>query len=306
MKISVIVPVYRVEQTLARCVESVFAQTFTDWELLLIDDGSDDDCPRLCDAYAQADSRVRVCHQPNAGLGAARNCGIDMAQGDALLFLDSDDCLSADTLELTNEALMQDDCPDFVEFPVYEHYGSRQAHLLRLPECTYTDPWDYWLVGKAYRHSYACNKLFRKHVFRDVRFREGKKFEDAYTLPDILAVCHRYATVTCGLYYYCHNDEGITAMAGPDILHLLEAHVRVLASLQWTCPPHIPPSAFAEYYAYLLNIQVDAYAHHGDSGILLKRLPYRSTPKSLLAYIIGIKNLCRLNHLYHRLCRKHP
>ena len=96
--ISVIVPVYKVEAYLDTCVESILAQTFTDLEVILVDDGSPDGCPAKCDAWAQKDLRVRVIHQANGGLSAARNTGIEAARGDFFAFVDSDDRLEPDTL----------------------------------------------------------------------------------------------------------------------------------------------------------------------------------------------------------------
>ena len=97
MKLSIIVPVYCVEATLDRCLQSIVSQSFADFEVILVDDGSPDDCPRLCDSWAQRDARISVVHQPNAGLSAARNTGIDRAQGEYLTFVDSDDYLADDS-----------------------------------------------------------------------------------------------------------------------------------------------------------------------------------------------------------------
>ena len=98
MKVSIIIPVYRTEHTLARCVNSVLAQTYGNYEVIVVDDGSDDSAPALCDAYAQQDARIRVIHQPNAVLSAARNAGVENAKGEYIWFVDSDDFVAAVTL----------------------------------------------------------------------------------------------------------------------------------------------------------------------------------------------------------------
>ena len=98
-EISVIVPVYRVEKYLNDCIDSILAQTFTDFELILVDDGSPDGCPALCDAAAAKDSRIRVIHQKNRGLSGARNAGLDAAEGEWIAFVDSDDMLLPQALE---------------------------------------------------------------------------------------------------------------------------------------------------------------------------------------------------------------
>ena len=94
--ISVIVPVYNVEEYLERCVDSILRQTYTNLEVILVDDGSTDNCPQICEQYASFDKRVRVIHQSNGGLFAARNAGIDAAKGEYLSFIDSDDFISED------------------------------------------------------------------------------------------------------------------------------------------------------------------------------------------------------------------
>ena len=98
-EISVIVPVYKVERYLNECIDSILAQTFTDFELILVDDGSPDNCPALCDAAAAKDSRIRVIHQKNRGLSGARNAGLDAAEGEWIAFVDSDDMLLPQALE---------------------------------------------------------------------------------------------------------------------------------------------------------------------------------------------------------------
>ena len=105
-KISIIVPVYKVEKYLCRCLDSIVAQTFTDWECILIDDGSPDNSGKICDEYAEKDGRFRVIHQENAGVSAARNAGLDAARGEWIGFVDSDDWVESNMYEyLYNNAL---------------------------------------------------------------------------------------------------------------------------------------------------------------------------------------------------------
>lgn len=305
MKISVIIPVFRVERTIKRCVDSVLQQTFTDWEMILVDDGSDDNSPQMCDSYAYTDRRIRVIHQPNKGLGAARNSGIDAAEGECLMFLDSDDVLHPDTFMHLSDIMERNEEYDFVEFPIFQYYGNatRQS-LLSFPPQTFTDKWDYWFNANAYQHSYACNKIFRARVFSDIRFREGKKFEDLHTLPHILNVCSQFATTDKGLYYYYDNDDGITATAGKGLSDLLEGHIHVLRdSLGWQRPANISRKAFGTYYAHVVNIQMDVSERCGNESIFLPVLPYWNTTKLIIMHIVGMKTLCKLNKTFHRIWR---
>ena len=106
-EISIIVPVYQVEKYLNECIDSILAQTFTDFELILVDDGSPDNCPALCDAAAKRDSRVRVIHKQNGGVSTARNAGLDAAQGNWIAFVDSDDTVEPEYLEKMHKAVLE-------------------------------------------------------------------------------------------------------------------------------------------------------------------------------------------------------
>lgn len=118
MLFSVIIPVYKVEQYLRQCVDSVRYQNFEDIQIILVDDGSPDKCPEICDEYAALDSRIQVVHKANGGLSDARNCGMEKAKGDYLLFLDSDDILAPDSLQKLAEHLK--DKPDMLATEIFD------------------------------------------------------------------------------------------------------------------------------------------------------------------------------------------
>lgn len=185
-KLSIIVPVYKVERTLNQCVESILRQTFSDWELILIDDGSPDCCGAMCDKWAQYDSRVRVIHKPNGGLSDARNAGIEASDGEFITFVDSDDFISEDTY-LSVLGIFQNykEC-DIVEYPVNEKYGSREQKLLIFRNTYYESTIHYWYSEEVFRHCYAWNKVYRRDVFNGVRYPKGRLYEDILTLPLLL------------------------------------------------------------------------------------------------------------------------
>ena len=114
--ISIIVPIYNVERYLCECIDSIIAQTFVDWELLLIDDGSTDNSRLICEDYASKDKRIRVTHKPNGGVSSARNLGLDHAQGEYLTFVDADDWIDKDNLEICVSAMEQNRL-DVLQFP---------------------------------------------------------------------------------------------------------------------------------------------------------------------------------------------
>lgn len=216
--ISVIIPVYKVERYLDACVASVAAQTFSDLEILLVDDGSPDNCPALCDAWAQKDPRVRVIHRENGGLSAARNTGIEAAQGEFLTFVDSDDLLDPDALRRGYEAQRQHDA-DLVILNVV--YVDEKDVPLGKPDFTgFRDEvldedgvWQrYFALGeqKIY-YAIACSKLIRAEVFRDLRFRVGKRYEDQFLMPGLLSRCHTIVCLGYPGYHYIQHSGSIMA-----------------------------------------------------------------------------------------------
>lgn len=303
MKISIVIPIFRVERTLRRCVDSIVGQMFEDWEMVLVDDGSDDGSAKIGEEYAMRDSRISIIHQENRGLGAARNRGIAETTGDILMFVDSDDALAPDTLAPLHDIMARHEEYDFVEFPVIKHFGDKlKEERIDFHEMEFSDKWQYWFDAKAYAHSYACNKIFRRRVFNDVRFREKKKFEDMFTLPEILDTSNRFATTASGAYLYFDNPDGITATAGRDLSHLLEAHINVFADkLHWQRPKGISRKAFGTYYAHVLNIQIDVCNRCGTGSIALHTLPYYGTPKLMLLHLTGMRLMCLLTKLHQQL-----
>lgn len=213
-KISVIVPVYRVEKYLSRCVDSILAQTCRDFELILVDDGSPDRCGELCEEYAKRDSRITVLHRKNGGLSAARNTGIDWAfanSGSAFLtFIDSDDWIHPQYLELLLRAAEENHVPvsvcgfDRPEAP-------REETMEPISDCTSeVMTAQALLVDHVWNFNYAWGKLYQKEYFQTIRFPEGKNFEDTFTTYKVLFAGAYVALIDRELYFYFKNEEGIT------------------------------------------------------------------------------------------------
>lgn len=292
MKLSIVIPVYGVESTLDRCLKSVVEQSFADYEVILVDDGSTDRSPQLCDEWAGKDPRIKVVHQQNGGLSAARNTGIELSQGDYITFIDSDDYIGEGTLEAVMSRL--DDGIDLIEYPIWRFYGAPHQSLLQLTDTTYDDTTDYWLDGQAYDHTYACNKVYRRRLFDDVSFPVGRVFEDAYTLPRLLRKVRRVATTSAGCYYYCWNAKGITSTAqGNELRQLLDAHLTAQMPMD------------DRYYLKLVNIQIDVCELTGDEPRLEPRhvRPAGTVRQALKAVILntfGIKGICNISKIIHK------
>ena len=306
MKLSVIIPVYRADATLKRCVESVLSQGCESMEVILVDDGSPDDCPRQCDDWAQRDARIRTIHKANGGLSDARNAGLEIATGDYLTFVDADDYLAPNTYQQLMKQLCESPETDLLEYPAYIRYGASDQHRLTFRRQTFNDATKYWYATQAYEHCYACNKLYRASLFDGIRFPVGRVFEDTFTLPQLLKKARRISTTNTGLYYYLPNPKGITMNAdGKALQMLLESHLEMLH------PVAGQEAAFERYYLRVMNIQMDVYEQTGDRPILpphtLNPQYFKGTEKlkAITLNILGINKICKLNKIFHILWRSH-
>lgn len=236
MCISVIVPVYKVEKYLARCVDSILSQTFTDFELILVDDGSPDNCPAMCDEYAKKDSRVRVIHQKNSGLSAARNAGLEIAVGTYVFFADSDDYIHPACLELLLRALEESGAGVSIA-----SFARTQGQWPEVPEsdCRWElhNTEDFY-TERITNSAVAWGKLYRRADFANIRYPVGKIHEDEYTTYKILFRYDKIAFVPGTLYYYFQNPEGITGSQWSekrlDLLEALDNQMRFFAANGYT------------------------------------------------------------------------
>jgi len=302
VKLSVIIPVYNTPSTLRRCVESVVAQLPADAELLLVDDGSTDCSPSLCDELAMRYPQVTAVHKENGGLSDARNRGLTLTSGQYVSFVDSDDYISGAPYAHAISLLDSDGDIGFVEFPVYVHYGASDAHMLTFADNTLTSMTDYWLHSKAYTHCYAWNKVYRRELFQGVGYAYGKAFEDVILMPQLLSRCKKLALSSVGCYYYCFNERGITATASArELTDLLEAHISVLRDGRLLRGKERSAEA-ASYYAHVLNIQLDIFHITGKVNSCFPILPYYKTFKLMMLHLLGLQMLCKL-HTY--VCHNH-
>lgn len=214
-QISVIVPVYKVETYLPACVESILTQTFRDFELILVDDGSPDSCGSMCDAYGARDPRVRVIHQPNGGLSAARNAGIDAAVSAYITFIDSDDVVDERFLSAMYQAAKQADADLVTSWfvPFSEDAQPTSCPELLCPELIVRSGPEATLVlyqGNDSVTVNACGKLFRAGLIGETRFPVGKLHEDQAVIPLLCYRANRVVTFQTPLYHYRQRRQSIT------------------------------------------------------------------------------------------------
>ncbi len=209
--VSVIVPVYRSEEYLDKCVSSITGQTYQNLEIILVDDGSPDNSPKMCDSWAEKDSRIKVIHKTNDGLSSARNARIDIAGGDYLGFVGSDDWIAPDLFEKVM-AIFDKHEPDIVVFnsnrvkengEIYAFTENIREGMLSVEEAIVE-----LLRGNI--NNYAVNKVYKKEVFADIRFPEGRLWEDMATAYKLFFNSERIYCYPEGLYFYLTRADSIS------------------------------------------------------------------------------------------------
>lgn len=209
--VSVIVPVYRVEKYLHRCVDSLLRQSHQHLEILLVDDGSPDECPRICDEYAQTDSRIKVIHKNNEGLSKARNSGIATATGELITFVDSDDWLHEQFIQ-TLCSHMEQEQADIAA----SNFVRTSTFFKHLPDDNYST---YVYSSEEALAQYldrfyvplvvAWGKIYKKSLFDGIRYPTGKLHEDEFTTHKLIHRAQKIVFTTMPLYFYFQREDSI-------------------------------------------------------------------------------------------------
>lgn len=271
IKFSVIVPVYGVEKYIEKCINSVLEQTYMNYELILVDDGSPDNCGKICDRYAENDSRINVIHKRNGGLPSARNAGLDVAHGEYVIFLDSDDFWDDREALLSICINLSESKADVLIFPAKRYYGANG-------KCTYIiddnierskiissdkfEVLDYLIENNIYRAA-AWNKVVRRTLIKEhkMRFAEGYLSEDMDWCGDLLVYAQRFDYYKSAFYCYRQQRAGsITKVKNEklisDKLYMCEKGLKQAQTLkdEMTC-------YLASYYAYEYSVAVGVSAY---------------------------------------------
>ena len=215
--ISVIVPIYKVQDYLEECVASIVGQTYPNIEIILVDDGSPDECPQMCDVWAKKDSRIKVVHKKNGGLSSARNAGLDVANGEYICFVDSDDFICKDALQNLYNRIKDDASVGITSGLIYRFQDGNASVFrddwLRSEERVISAD-DFLIATMSQKSSYTVwNKLYRRSLIGDTRFREGRNNEDTLFMYDLgRNVVNQNLTmveIPQYVYYYRYREDSI-------------------------------------------------------------------------------------------------
>lgn len=313
--ISVIVPVYKVEAYIHKCIDSILSQTFTDFELILVDDGSPDRCPAICDEYAKKDKRIKVIHKENGGQSSSRNMALDCATGAYITFVDSDDYVLENMLERLYETAVAYDA-DIVSCNTYrQDVAASELFYKEFSLQTRYESIQEYAIHK--KHCGPCSKLYRRYIFDNIRYPYLRAYEDTYIWLDILNLANKVAHIPDRLYVYNIREGSITtAQFSQKNLAILDATQHVQTFIRENYPElydHVKydymnalyvvlfkmAESFKvaefkkEYAATLSELKKELGKFKGDTSPLIQkyrwiaRLPFVFR---LRAYMIGMKS----------------
>lgn len=213
--ISIIIPIYNVEMYLRRCIDSVLNQTYRNLEVILVDDGSPDKCGEICDEYAEKDKRIRVIHKENGGLSDARNAGLDIATGEYVAFVDSDDYIDKDMYVKLYEAIQEADADmSICNFRYVDENGTCKFSNNDLPIKDETLSGIHILLNnmfdeKCWYWVVAWNKLYKRELFENIKYPFGRVHEDEFVIHKLFLKCNKVACVSKMLYNYVQREDSI-------------------------------------------------------------------------------------------------
>ncbi len=209
--ISVIVPIYNVEDYLDKCINSILNQTYKNLEIILVDDGSPDNCPKMCDEYAKKDNRIKVIHKKNGGLSDARNKGIEIANGEYITFVDSDDYLSNDCIELLYINIVKYDSDISIggHQVVYDNGKIINKYSNTEYVSTPKEVLDKILYSDGIDLS-AWAKLYKRNLFNNIKYPVGRIYEDAATTYKLVDISDKISIISKPIYYYIIRNDSIS------------------------------------------------------------------------------------------------
>ena len=307
MKVSFIIPIYNVEKYLPQCVDSILSQTYTDFEVILVDDGSPDSSGKLCDAYAQKDARVRVIHKPNGGLSDARNAGLDAAHGDYVIFVDSDDFwMKNDCLYQIMHVVEQNSECGFIGFNCSYYYEDNQSFTKWIAyHENITHPIDkntamHALVASGTMPMSACLKVISKKILQEnhLYFKKGLLSEDIPWFIDLLEGCGKCMFVNQYIYAYRQNRVGSITTTGGErsfnsLLLILQQELDKLEERSFSAQAMDDLRSFLAYEVCILLAMISslpaAIQHEKRREVYKYKwlLAYTSNPKVKKAALIN-------------------
>lgn len=297
MKLSVIIAVFNGEATIEKCLNSIIDQTFISAQIIVVDDGSFDRTP----AILKKKSQIEVYTIKNSGLAAARNYGLQFVKGDYITFVDADDFVDLNTYAFCDNFIYENPDVDILEFPFSKIMSDKQMYC-QLDTCSIygtPDIFKYYVSQKLYRHSFVCNKIFRKSLFDNISFKPGIYYEDFEIFPRLISVSNCYASISSGCYNYVWRNDSITSLLSgfSDLLHNQINTFNLLVKLGFSI------KSLAAFWLDMLDVQIVVFSQSPSvsllvqpkvSDILMSDSSLKQKIKALFCKLFGIKAVCKL------------
>lgn len=308
--LSIIVPVYNVEKYLKKCLDCIINQPFENFELILINDGSTDSSPEICDFYKQKDHRINVIHRPNSGLSITRNIGIEIARGDYLSFIDSDDFISNDYYQKNMDYLLENPNVDIavMQVCIYDNKENKVVHNIS-KEYIGKDEIINYMMSNKYNSSVWIN-IYKKNIFKNIRFPDGKIYEDGHILLDVIKNINRVFVSDIGIYYYRKRENSIMQRnkTVKECFQILECHARLLDFCYENQEnKKLFLESFSNYHLALIyskiqypNVSFDYYINkyqsfdYGLKDLINCKFSVKSMLKLIILKKIGFNNMVKI------------
>lgn len=274
--ISVIIPCYKVEQYLPKCIDSIIAQTYENLEIWLVDDGSPDRCGEICDKYAEKDKRIKVIHKENGGLSDARNAAIDICNGEYLTFVDSDDTVSPDHVEiLYNLAQKYHSLLTVSQWQTFREGKRLKIKQKKQKEICYGTPQEA-VTAMFYQKEFdnaVWGKMYHRSLFSNIRFPKGLIFEDDYTVYRLMFSSNKVAYTNKITYYYLLRADSIEGETFSE--KKMDSALAVFKSMEeehWNLICQVLPAYRSRYLSFCMHLLLKAPSGYSKSYLLWNRV----------------------------------
>lgn len=313
--ISVIVPIYKVEKYLKKCIDSIINQTYKNLEIILVDDGSPDNCPKICDEYACLDDRIKVVHLENGGAGKARNIGFDLSTGDFISFIDSDDVISNDFYEYLH-GLFEDDV-DITECEYFsfdnEEISFCSTGKVKVEEYDMTEAMEAHIKERAFKQV-VWNKLYRRRIISNIAFPHGKKIDDEYWTYKVIANSKKLIHSSKVMYAYRQQSLSVMkSLQSKDRIETIEPKALRAEFIRERIPSLYYPCVAVLWQSCLYQCQLVIREDKNDYRelfdysktvckrypIKLRKLQYLSITNKMWLFLakVSLKKTCKLRNL---------
>ena len=305
--ISVIVPIYKVEEYLSRCIDSIINQTYKNLEIILVDDGSPDNCPKICDDYAKKDNRIKVIHKENGGLSDARNAGVRASTGEYIVFVDSDDWIELSMLDTLYNLLADNRC-DVASCGIRMVWEDNRPSKLLFPfeGCHILEGTEYildCLISNKYLVQTVWNKIYKANIIKNIDFPKGKINEDEYWSWQVIAKTNRVVCLDIALYNYAQRDGSIMRNSNFNPMFALEANclryefvLKNYPALQDKCCINLLYSCLYQAQRAKLLLEISQYKTYYRQ---IKKIVKKHKPRKEYIKSINLRKKVRIMSIYY-------